>query len=52
MPVEDGIKSKMSIHSSGFNESKSAEKINISIKKCKNLVRQIKTKKWKNEKKK
>ena len=38
MPVEDGIKSKLSVHSSGNNENKLVEKINISIGKCKNLV--------------
>ena len=38
MPAEDGIKSKLSVHSSGFNENKAVEKINIQIKKCKNLV--------------
>ena len=36
MPIDDGQKSKMSIHSSGYD--KSIEKINIFIKKCKNLV--------------
>jgi hypothetical protein len=38
MPAEDGVKSKLSVYSSGVNENKSAEKINISIRKCKNLV--------------
>ena len=36
MPTEDGAKSKLSLHSS--NQDKSAEKISIFIKKCKNLV--------------
>ena len=36
MPIDDGQKSKMSINSSGYD--KSIEKINIFIKKCKNLV--------------
>lgn len=36
MPIDEGQKSKMSIHSSGYD--KSIEKINIFIKKCKNLV--------------
>jgi hypothetical protein len=39
MPVEDGIKSKLSVHSSGYTENKLVEKININIRKCKNLVR-------------
>ena len=36
MPIEEGQKSKMSLHSSGYD--KSTERISIFIKKCKNLV--------------
>ena len=39
MPSDDGQKSKLSLHSSGNNE-KPGEKINIFIKRCKNLVTQ------------
>ena len=36
MPVEEGHKSKLSLHSSGYD--KSYEKINVLLKKFKNLV--------------
>ncbi len=37
MPIEEGHKSKMSLHSSGYD--KSYEKINVFLKKPRNLVK-------------
>jgi hypothetical protein len=37
MPSDDGVKSKLSLHSQG-NTEKLGEKINIFIRRCKNLV--------------